>query len=620
MTADMLLTLGILFVAIVLFVTEWLRVDVVALGVVLALMITGIISVEAGIAGFSSKAVISIGALFIVGGAVFHTGLANVLAAQILRFAGQDERRLLLVLMISVATLSAFISSTGVVALLLPAMVSISNRLDIAPSRLLIPVAYSALLGGTATLIGTPPNVIASDTLVAGGFGGLDFFSFAPPGVVLIAIGTAYMLFLGAKVLPTRKTVSLVQSVETPEQLFDIHNLPDKLFRIHVLNKSTLIGETVQSAGLRAEHDLTVVRILRDEKTTNGGLSATTRRKVITHIEPTTTFERGDVIIVQGDSDAVKAASEQWNAGFMASEFVELSDIVTTDIGIAEVLLRPRSEMLGKTIREVNFGSMHRLTVLAIKRPGGGDVPTEVKDTPLKFGDMLIVQGAWDDIFALKRQRHDFIVMGEPEAAQMGAFARTNRAPFALLILAAMVVLIALNILELTVASLLAAVCMVLVGCLTMDEAYRSIDWKSLVLIAGMLPMSTALESVGVVSAVSDGLVSGLGDFGPVAVLAGLFLMGMTFTQVLSNTTTAVLLAPVALLTAAEMGVAPQAFMVGIAFSTSLAFATPVASPVNTLVMTAGNYKFGDYAKAGLPLMVIGMIISLIILPLLWGF
>jgi di/tricarboxylate transporter len=610
MTADMLLTLVILFIAIVFFVTEWLRVDVVALGVLLALMLSGILTVEQGIAGFSSKAVISIGALFIVGGAVFHTGLANVIAAQILRVAGEDERRLLLVLMISVAVLSAFISSTGVVALMLPALVSLSNRRNIAPSRLLIPVAYCALLGGTATLIGTPPNVIASDALIAGGFGGLPFFSFAPPGVALVAIGTAYMLFFGAKVLPTRKPIAAFQSVETPEQLFDIHNLPDKLFRLHVLNGSTLAGETVESSRLRADHNLTIVRILRDTPT---------RREVISHIVPETVFQQDDIIIVQGDSEAVQATCNQWQAGFMLNENVERGDIITGDLGIAEVLLRPRSELLGKTLREANFGAIYRLTVLAINRPGG-DIPIGLKDTALKFGDMLIVQGAWDDIFALKRQRHDFVVMGEPEAAQMGAFARTRQAPFALFILAGMVLLIALNIMELTTASLLAAVMMVLAGCLTMDEAYRAIDWKSLVLIAGMLPMSTALEQVGAVSAVSSGLIGILGSLGPVAVLAGLFLMGMVFTQVLSNTTTAVLLAPVALLTAAEMGVAPQAFMVGIVFSTSLAFATPVASPVNTLVMTAGNYKFSDYARAGILLMIIGMLISLIILPLLWGF
>ncbi len=616
MTTDMLLTLAILVIAIVFFVTEWLRVDVVAVGVVLALVLTDIISIDQGIAGFSSKPVISIGALFVVGGAVFHTGLANVLAAQILRVAGTSERRLLLVLMISVAILSAFISSTGVVALLLPALVSLSNRLKIAPSRLLIPVAYSALLGGTATLIGTPPNVIASDTLVAGGYEPLGFFSFAPPGIVLIIVGTVYMLFLGAQILPTRHPTSLVQSVESPLELFDIHKLPDSLFRLRILPTSPLINSTVTSSRLRSEHGLTIVRILHD--TTTNGNRHITRRERVSQVDGSTVFHPDDILIVQGSDKAAQAAAQQWQLERLAVP-IEQKDMITTDVGIAEVILRPRSELLGKTLRELHFRELFRLNVLSIHRPGG-DFPTDVKETTLKFGDMLIVQGAWDDIFALKRQRHDFIVMGEPEAAQLGAFARTRRAPYALAILLGMVILIALNVMELTTASMLAALLMVLVGCLTVDEAYRSIDWKSLVLIAGMLPMSTALEKVGIVSAIASGLVDSLGEVGPVAVLAGLFLMGLVFTQVLSNTTTAVLLAPVALLTANEMNVAPQAFMIGIAFSTSLAFATPVASPVNTLVMTAGNYKFSDYTRAGLPLMIIGMLVSLVVLPLLWGF
>lgn len=622
MTPDMIITLVILLVAIIFFVTEWLRVDVVALGVVVALMIANIITVPEGLAGFSSTAVISIGALFIVGGAVFHTGLANVIAAQILRVAGASERRLMLVLMVSVAVLSAFISSTGVVALLLPAMVSLSKRLDLPPSKLLIPVAFSSLLGGTATLIGTPPNVIASEALQTGGYEALGFFSFAPLGVALIAVGTAFMLFVGTRLLPVRHPAISVQNVETPEQLFKIHNLPDNLFRLKVPSDSPLVGMTIEETHLREEHGVTVVRIIRQPKTNGRGSRNVLQRSAdgsINHPGPLTEFRADDLLIVQGNGETVSKAATRFGANFITSAPVDTADVITGQTGIAEVIIRPRSELLGKTIRNSEFGSRYHVTVLAIKRTGADGV-LPVEDTPLKFGDMLIVEGEWKDIFAMKRKRHDFIVMGEPEAAQMGAFARTARAPFALIILAGMVVLIASNMLDLATASLLAALAVVLTGCLTMDEAYESIDWKSLILIAGMLPMSTALETVGLVSVVADGLIDGLGAIGPTAVLAGLFLMGMVFTQVLSNTTTAVLLAPIALLTANEMGVRPEAFILAIAFSTSLAFATPVASPVNTLVMTAGNYKFSDYARAGLPLMAIGMLICVILLPILWGF
>lgn len=618
MSIDMLITLVILLVAIVFFITEWLRADVVALGVVLALMITGVISIEAGIAGFSNKAVISIGALFIVGGAVFHTGLANVFAAQIIRVAGGDEKRLLLVLMIAVSFAGSFISSTGIVALLLPAMMSLSNRLNIPPSRLLIPVAYSALLGGTVTLIATPPNVIASDALVAAGYSGLSFFSFTPLGVALVAVGVIYMMVFGEKLLPSRIVESDIQKVETPEQLVDIYNLPDRMFRIQIKPDSKLAGLTVSDARLRSDYGLNIVRLMRRSAGTNGGFSMGGKREIITHIEPDMMFQVGDVLIVQGDIEAVKNASQVLDADFMHKEIVGQQDIITSEIGIAEIMLRPRSELLGKTIRDVNFASSYHVTVLAIKRHNN-EIVNDVKDVTLRLGDMMVVQGAWGDIFAMKKRRHDFVVMGEPEAEQFGAFSRTSRAPVVMWLLVLMIGLIALNILDLTVASMLVAVLMVLTGCLTMDEAYRSIDWKSIMLIAGILPMSTALEQVGVITLVSETMVNTLGGYGPIAVLAGLFVMGLTFTLVLSNTATALLLMPVALFTANAMNVEPQAFVMAIAISASMAFISPISTPVTTLVMTPGNYKFFDFVKIGVPLTLITMIISLIMLPILWG-
>lgn len=617
MNVELLITLVILVVAIVLFITEWIRPDVVGLGVVLSLMLTGVISVEAGLAGFSNKAVISIGALFIVGGAVFHTGLANVFAAQIIRLAGGDEKRLLLVLMVSVSFAGSFISSTGTVALLLPAMMSLSNRLNIPPSRLLIPVAYSALLGGTVTLIATPPNVIASDALIAAGYSGLSFFSFTPLGVVLVGAGIVYMMMFGEKLLPSRVAQTDVQKVETPEQLFDIYNLPERMFRIQITADSKLAGLTVSEARLRSDYGLNIVRILRRAAGNNGGFNIG-KREVITHIEPERVFQVGDVLIVQGDVEAVQNASQALDADFMATETVGRKDIITSEIGIAEIMLRPRSELLGKTIREVNFASSYHVTVLAIKRHNS-EIITDIKDVPLRLGDMMIVQGAWGDIFAMKKRRHDFVVMGEPEAEQLGAFSRTDRAPLVMVLLILMIALIALNILELTTASMLVALLMVLTGCVTMDEAYRSIDWKSIMLIAGILPMSTALEQVGIITLVSESVVSILGAYGPIAVLAGLFVMGLSFTLVLSNTATAVLLMPVALFTANAMDVQPQAYAMAIAVSASLAFISPISTPVTTLIMTPGNYRFKDFMKIGVPLTVLLTIISLILLPLMWG-
>jgi di/tricarboxylate transporter len=265
----------------------------------------------------------------------------------------------------------------------------------------------------------------------------------------------------------------------------------------------------------------------------------------------------------------------------------------------------------------LKFGSRYHLTVLGIQRPGAQD-PLDLKNSKLRFGDTLLVQGAWTNILALKNRRRDFVVMGQPET-MLGAPAR-SRAPLAMLLLAGMLVVMVADLLPLVAVTMLAAFLMILSGCVSIDEAYESVDWKSIVLIAGMLPMSTALEKVGLVNLVSQGLTDSLGALGPTAVLAGLFLLTSFFTQVLSNTATTVLIAPIGLAAAQQLGVAPYAFMMSIAIAASMAFATPVASPVNTLVMGAGSYRFSDYIKVGVPMIVIVMFASLIALPLLWPF
>jgi di/tricarboxylate transporter len=275
--------------------------------------------------------------------------------------------------------------------------------------------------------------------------------------------------------------------------------------------------------------------------------------------------------------------------------------------------------LLDKTLADLRFGSTYHLTVLDIKRPGVAD-KLNLKETALKLGDTLLVQGRWRDIFALKRRRHDFIVMGETEAMEMGAFRRQDKAPIALLVLVAMVVILVFDLLPLVLASMLAAGVVVLAGCLTMDEAYDTIDWRSLVLIAGMLPMSTALVKVGLVDLVANGLIATLGDVSALAVMAGLFLLTSTLTQVLSNTATAVLIAPIALATAQGIGVQPQAFLMAVAIAASMGFASPVASPVNTLVMGAGHYKFADYVRIGVPMILLAFVVAMIGLPILFPF
>ena len=496
MSLEMLITLIILAIAIVLFITEWVRLDVVALGVVVALVISGVLTIEQGLAGFASKPVISIAALFIVGGAVFHTGLANRIGQRILQVAGTDEKRLLVIMMVSVAVLSGFISSTGVVALMLPAVLSLASSTRIAPSRLFIPLAYSALLGGMSTLIGTPPNVIASDALVSAGYEALSFFSFSLAGVIFLAAGVIYMLVLGPRLLPDRRNKNASQASASPAELFDIYRLPDNLFRLRVPAHSGLVGKRIDESHLTTDYGIIIVRINHAAIHANSGSLLTVRTPAAHRITEQPAgdliIKADDILIVRGEGSDLGSAAAYWSLSIMSTNPIQHEDIISNEAGIAEVIIRPRSGLVGRTILDIRFNSVYHLMVLELRRPGI-DEPMDIKTTTLKFGDTLLVQGAWRDIFALKRLRHDFIVMGEPEAAAAGAFSRVEKAPLALLILGGMVALIAFNILELTTAALLAALLMVVLGCLTMDDAYASIDWKSIVLIAGMLPMSTAL-------------------------------------------------------------------------------------------------------------------------------
>jgi di/tricarboxylate transporter len=620
LTTDAWLVVGILAAALVLFVTEWLRVDVVALAVVVALVATGLLTTGEALSGFSSPVVLTIAALFVVGGAVLNTGLATQLGRRLLAIAGTGQVRVIVVIMLVAAILSAFMSDAGTVAVLLPAIVSLSMGAGTRPSKLLIPLAFGSLLGGALTLIGTPPNLLVSGLLREQGLEPFGFFDYTPIASIVLVAGIAFMIFVGRHLLPDYQLEQDVQRVETPRELVDLYRLPHSLFRLRVRRGSGLIGETVPQARLGQDFSVSVVEVLRPARPRSVlplGESQTRAKSATWHhvSEEDTPLAVDDVLIVQGDGNDVSHAAATWNLGLQPAEVGTEEALITQEVGIAEVLLPPRSSLVGKTLVDTQFGTVYKLTVLDIHRPAASE-ELDLKTTRLRFGDVLLVQGPWDHILALRKKRRDFVVMGEPEVV-MGAPAR-HRAPIALLILAGLMVLLLTNAISVAAASLAAALAVVLTGCLTMDEAYQSVDWRSVVLIAGMIPMSIALEKAGLVNVLAEGMVNTVGLWGPVAVLAGLFVVTSVLTQVLSNTATTVLIAPIALAAAQKLGVQPYAFLMAVAIAASMAFASPVASPVNTLVMGAGNYRFADYARVGVPLLVVALVVSVLFLPLLW--
>ena len=619
----MIITLGILAFAILFFVTEWLRVDVVALIVVVALMVSDILTPSEAIAGFSSTIVLTIASLFVIGGAILQTGLAATIGRQILKVAGSGQTSLMAAIMLTVAILSAFMSDTGTVAVLLPAVISMASSAKLSPSKLLIPLAFGSLLGGSATLIGTPPNLIVSDLLRENGMQPFQFFDYAPLGILLIVVGIAFMVTVGKRMLPDRTRTKGLQRFETPDEIAERYRLPDNLYRLRVRAASSLVGKTIAQGEFGARFNVTILELRRKPEART--MMKLGEQRIVWQadkekgLKPSaeTIFQPDDLLIVQGNAADTAHLAASWNLGVQSAKPSDESAILNEEVGIAEVLLPQRSRLVGKTLPELSFGRIHRLTVLGILRPGV-DEPLNLKSTRLRFGDTLLVQGSWENILTLRKKRREFVVMGHPEALQ-GPPQRA-KAPLAGLILLVMLLSMVGEFLPLTTSSMLAALLMILTGCVSIDEAYNVIDWKSIVLVAGMLPMSAALEKVGLIELLAGNLTVTLGTLNPIWIIGGLFLVTSLFTQVLSNTATAVLVAPLALAIAQNLGIQPHALLMSVAVAASMAFASPFASPVNTLVMGAGNYRFSDYMKVGAPLMLIAMTVTMVVLPLLFPF
>jgi len=613
---EIAIVLGVTAGVIILFISDKVRVDIVALGGLITLLVTGILTTGEALSGFSSTSLMSIAFLFVVGEAVFRSGLADNIAERIFVFAGHQEQRMLLVLCASVAILSAFVSSTGVVALMLPAVISLAGRLKISPSRLLLPMAFSSLFGGTLTIMGTPPNLIVSEALADAGYAPFTFFSFTPIGLSLGIVGIIFLITVLYRLLPDRSQESTTQAAPTPTELFDLYNLENALYRVKVNHDSPANHQTLEQMNIRREYTVNIVSITHSNNNNH------TRRERTVHPiynpRPDAELLYDDVLVLQGENQAVKNVCDRWGFTILEDEKLQASDFITPQAGIAEMLLRPRSTFLDKTLTELEF-RQYNVTVLGLRR-SSNDEFISTRDVRLKFGDMLLIYGRWNDIFALKQRRRDLVVMGEPEAERFGAFQRRSHAPITSAIMLGMIVLTALNILPLVTASMVAVLALILTRCVTMEEAYGALDMKSIMLIACMIPFGVALEKVGIAESIAVWGTTTLGQFGPLAVMAGLFILTSVFTQLLSNTVTSVLVAPIAIASAQQLGIDPHAFLMTVGIAATMAFATPIGTPVNMLVMSPGNYRFTDYTRVGLLLILMSFIICMIVIPIMFPF
>lgn len=619
----MILTLTILAVSALFFAIGKIRSDVVAVCALILLMITGILTPEEALSGFSNTVVIMMVGLFVVGGAIFQTGLAKMISGRIMNLAGNSEMRLFLLIMFVTSFIGAFVSNTGTVALMLPIVVSLAAKANINASRLLMPLAFASSLGGMLTLIGTPPNLVIQDVLVESGYEPLSFFSFSPVGLICILIGVIVLLPLSKWLLAKRNDDNEKEKirVKSLEQLVKEYRLTDNLSRFIVRNDSSIIGKTIAELDIYNHYGLAVLEVRR-EIVRQKGLIKNVNQMLA---EPTTILRENDIIYLTGDRSKALRFAKDYSLRIYESidkrDENEQNGLDFYDIGIAEIVLMPTSRLVNQLLKEVGFRAKYSINIVGIRRKGEY-IMDDLANVRLNGGDVLLVQGTWNNISSLSNEEENWVVLGQPleEAAKVTL---DYKAPLAAVIMLLMIVMMVFDFIPVqpVTAVMIAAVLMVLTGCFrNVEAAYKTINWESVVLIAAMLPMSVALEKTGASIAISHSLVNGLGVYGPYVLLAGIYFTTSLLTMFISNTATAVLMAPIALTSAMEANLSPYPFLFAVTLGASMCFASPFATPPNALVMQAGRYTFMDYVKVGLPLQLIIGLVMVFILPLLFHF
>ncbi len=609
------LTFIILAMTIVLFMTNRLRGDLVALMALLVFVITGILTPAEALSGFSNSVVIMIAALFVVGAGILRTGLAGMAGNLLLKWSGDSELKLFILLLVIVASVGAFMSNTGTVALMLPIVVSIAMSIKVSPSKFLLPLSYIASMSGLMTLIASPPNLIVSQTLVDAGYEKLGFFTITPIGIIATITAIIYLVVIRNVLLPKEENRSQSDTGYklSPQKLVKEYDLDDKLFRIGVPKGSKIIDQALSELKLPATYHIYVMKIQR--RATEGiNLLPITYQEMA---GPTSIIQENDVLYIQGMAPDVEnfVLDNDLQLEILANDDVQ--ELISKNIGVAEILLTPSSSLIGETVSKIGFREKYNLNILGINRKGKY-LLQEMAEQKLRFGDAILVQGTWEEIDLLSRETQDVVVVGQPRE-HAGLAAASGKAWVAGMIMLLIVGLMVFEVLDAVIAVLIGAILMILTGCLrNMDDAYSKMNFESIVLVAAMLPMATALQKTGGMTLLADGIISLLGDFGAYGVLMGIYALTVVFGQFVSNTATAVLFAPIALAAAQTMDASPYTFMIAVAAAAGMAFATPIASPTNSLVMTAGGYKFTDFVKVGIPLQIIMFIIMMIVIPLLF--
>ncbi|WP_337746337.1 SLC13 family permease [Hallella sp.] len=610
----MIATLIILALSAVFFAMGKVRSDLVALCALVALLLTGTLTPQEAISGFSNQVVIMMVGLFVVGGAIVQTGLAKKASGKLMMLAGNNEIGLFLLLMVVTAVIGAFVSNTGTVALMMPIVVSLAQKAKIRASRLLMPLAFASSMGGMLTLIGTPPNLVIQEALTESGHQPLGFFSFLPVGLVCIVVGIVVLLPLSKRFLNGRQRGDddgKARRRKTLDDLLEEYSLKDDLSVFTVTDASLVKDKSVVELDVQRRYGLSVLEVRRVKKT---------HAKLMKEVEqrlagPDTRLMVGDIVYVSGN----KQQAEQMAADMQLNKTSQ--PLAFYDIGIAEAVLMHNSRLCGKTLRDGGLRRLYSVNVLGVRR-GDDYITRNLADLKLRQGDILLIQGKWKNISRIANLAEGILIMGQPleEAARVTL---DYKAPLAAAIMVAMILTMVFDFIPVApvTAVITAGLLMVLTGCIrSVEAAYKTINWESIVLIAAMLPMSVALEKTGASALVARMLADGLGQASPYALLAGVYFTTSLLTMFISNTATAVLMSPIALTSAMAIGVSPYPMLFAVTLGASMCFASPFSTPPNALVMQAGGYTFMDYIKVGLPLQIIMGLVMVFVLPLLFPF
>ena len=617
-------TLIILFITVALFIWGRVRADIVALTALAALLVLGILTPAEALAGFSSPIVIMMIGLFVVGGAIMQTGLAKLTGNKLMALSRGNETITFLLVMLVTSFIGAFVSNTGTVALMMPIIMSIAAGSGMQSSRFLMPLAFAGSLGGMLTLIGTPPNLVIDEVLTEGGYQPLAFFSFFPVGIIVIAIGIIVLMPLSKIFLSKKQNGKKKKQGKSLDDLVDEYQLLDNLHRYIVPSRRPsaaidengeqmdIVGKTLKDLSIQKKYGVSIIEI-RNEKKSRLGLVKDVSQNMA---KSSSTIQVHDTLYIIGEEEKINRFARDYGLRKMKDVKIDFYDL-----GLTEIVVMPTSNFAGLRIGDANLRKRFGINVLGVKR-GDEYITDNLIATKLHVGDMLLVQGEWTNLAHLATDTSNWVVIDQPEKTADKVLL-DYKAPVAAAIMLLMIAMMVFDFIPVApvTAVIIAGLLTVFAGCFrNVEAAYKTINWESIVLIAAMMPMSTALEKTGASALVSQGLVESLGSMGPTALLAGIYFTTSLMTMFISNTATAVLMAPIALVAAQQVGVSPYSFLFAVTLGASMCFASPFSTPPNALVMKAGGYTFMDYVKVGLPLQIIIGVVMTFVLPLLFPY